>query len=104
MFGSKSIYGLQEETLNSLILGFLPPLKHEYTEFSKDNEVDDTQSGDTDRDHKDLLSNGYLFKEILKALRNNAGFCIPKVRGLNITVSQKCKLPGLKKKERKQRH
>lgn len=69
VYGWKSLYGLQPETLDSLILDFLPPLSHTYQELGDDSMVDDTQEVSI-----------YLVQEILNALRNNAGFHIPKVR------------------------
>ena len=65
---STSLYGLQPETLDSLILDFLPPLDHAYTKLGEDSLVDTSQPPDI-----------YLLQELLGALRNNAGFHIPKV-------------------------
>ena len=60
-------YGLQPETLDSLVLELLPPLGHTYSNINKDG-VDKSQAVTT-----------YLFLKILNVLRNNAGFHIPKV-------------------------
>ena len=60
-------YGLQPDTLDSLILEFLPPLGHTYISL-KEEDVDNSQEVTT-----------YLFLKILNVLRNNAGFHIPKV-------------------------
>jgi hypothetical protein len=68
VFGFKSLYGLQPETLDSLILDFLPPLSHTYQQLGQDSVVDDSQEVSI-----------YLIQEMLGALRNNAGFHIPKV-------------------------
>ena len=71
VYGCKSLYGLQPETLDSLILDFLPPLGHAYKELGEASVVDDSQEVPV-----------YLVQEILNALRVNAGFHIPKVRTL----------------------
>ena len=60
-------YGLQPDTLDSLILEFLPPFGHTYISL-KEEDVDKSQEVTT-----------YLFLKILNVLRNNAGFHIPKV-------------------------
>ncbi len=70
MYGYQSLYGLRPETLDSLILDFLPPLGHAYTTLGEDSVVDDSQEVAL-----------YLLQEILNALRNNAGFHIPRVSG-----------------------
>lgn len=69
MHESKSLYGLQPETLDSLILEFLPCFGHIYKDLKEANEVDESQKVPI-----------YLHREILNALRNNAGFHIPKVQ------------------------
>ena len=60
-------YGLQPETLDSLILEVLPHLGQSYSNIKLDD-VDKSQEVAT-----------YLFLQILNVLRNNAGFHIPKV-------------------------
>lgn len=67
--GSKSLYGMKTETLDSLILDMLPSLGHTYTELKESSGVDDTQNAST-----------YLVMKILDSLRSNAGFHIPEVR------------------------
>ena len=62
-----SFYGLQPETLDSLVLELLPPLGHTLSSLKKDP-VDKSQEVTT-----------YLFIKILNVLRNFAGFHIPKV-------------------------
>lgn len=66
--GSKSLYGLQSETLDSLILDMLPSLGHTYVKLSDNSVGDDAQDVKV-----------YLVLEILNSLRNNAGFHIPEV-------------------------
>lgn len=68
MFGFKSLYGLRPETLDSLVLDFLPPLGHTYTKLGEDSVVDDSNDVPL-----------YLLQEILNALRGSAGFHIPRV-------------------------
>ena len=65
--GDKSLYGLRKETLNSLLLSFLPPYGHTYM---------DTPPGDLIGDDIKLC----LLQELLKTLRNSAGFAVPLVR------------------------
>lgn len=62
-------YGLKPETLDSLILELLPPLGHTYKDLERDNLVDKSQEVPV-----------YLLRKTLNALRNSAGFHIPKVR------------------------
>jgi hypothetical protein len=66
---SKSFYGLQKETLDSLVLNFLPALGHKYESVQEDRLVVDTTKG----------VNTFLLQTILIVLRENAGFYIPKV-------------------------
>lgn len=68
VLGYQSLYGLQPETLDSLILDLFPPLNHTYQELGEDSVVDTEQEVPI-----------YLLKEIFNALRNNVGFNIPRV-------------------------
>ena len=61
--GSTSLYGLQAETLDSLILDLLPPLNHSYCKLGEDSMVDTSEPVPI-----------YLLHELLGALRSNAGF------------------------------
>ena len=65
--GEKSLYGLKKETLNSLLLSLLPPYGHTYK---------DTPPGDLIGDSVKLC----LLQELLRTLRNSAGFAVPVVR------------------------
>lgn len=66
----QNLYGLKPETLDSLILDFLPPLGHTYKELSEESVEEKPQ---------EVSVSVYLYEEILNALRDNAGFHIPKV-------------------------
>lgn len=68
VFGFQSLYGLKEETLDSLILDLLPPLGHTYRELGEDSIVDNSQEVPV-----------YLTQEVFNGLRNNAGYHIPRV-------------------------
>ena len=67
--GSGSLYGLKEETLDSLVMTMLPPADHTFHPLGEPSIVDD--SGDV---------RVFLMQELLGALRNCAGFTIPLVR------------------------
>ena len=67
MCSNKSFYGLKPETLDSLIIEFLPPFGHVYKDV-KEADVDNSQELPI-----------YLHREVLNTLRNDAGFHIPKV-------------------------
>ena len=78
MEGSQSIYGLKAEsvdariksaTLDSLILGMLPPLGYSYIEVKEKSELSEVED-----------ARSYLLLEVLNSLKNNAGFHIPEVR------------------------
>lgn len=70
--GSSSLYGLQKETLYSLLMSLLPHLKHEYEgEFTA--LTGETQPTDV-RDR--------LMQTLLRALKENAGFQIPSVSNI----------------------
>ena len=66
--GSSNLYGLQPETLDSLVLSLLPPLSHKYESLKKPNM---TNSG--------LNLKVVLMQELLHNLRHCAGFHIPPV-------------------------
>ena len=71
MGGKSNFYGFASETLHSLMLGLLPPIGHEYKQMSlKPNNVDEDE---------DMNIKVFLLKCLLDALRENAGFQIPKV-------------------------
>lgn len=67
--GAKSLYGLKEETLDSLILTLLPPIGHEFQPMVDPGTIDEKQ-------HILVL----MLQEILMSLRYSAGFSIPTVR------------------------
>lgn len=67
--GSNSFYGLEPETLDSLILELLPPSDRKYQKLEACRD---------ERGCDDVSV--YLIQEILHALRTNAGFHIPKVQ------------------------
>jgi len=77
--GSSSLYGLQQETLSSLLMSLLPPLEHEYVDSYPE------PSGKT----KATDVQAVLMQKLLTALKENAGFQIPLVSmlGLNIMIS-----------------
>lgn len=66
--GPHSLYGLQPETLDSLVLSMLPPLKHAYEPSSE------LRLKDSSLDVKVLL-----MQELLQNLCHCAGFYIPTV-------------------------
>ena len=68
--GSKSLYGLQQQdTLYSLLLELLPPMDYTYTKLKNNQEIR----------HSGGKISTYLFQLILRALRDNAKFHIPRV-------------------------
>ena len=66
--GSSSLYGLQSDTLESLVLTLLPPLGHNYRTLGEPSVVDST-----------VDVRVYLVQELLQSLRHCAGFHIPPV-------------------------
>lgn len=66
--GHSSLYGLQQETLDSLVLMLLPPLTHKYESLGEPSVMDSSL------DLKVLL-----MQELLQNLRHCAGFYIPPV-------------------------
>ena len=60
---------MQRETLDSLILNFLPPHGHKYESIEEETLVIDTS--------KEV--HVFLLRTLLIVLRKNAGFHIPKV-------------------------
>ncbi len=67
--GSDSLYGLCPHTLNSLILSLLPAVDHTYPEIGELNLVNNS---------RDI--HFYILQEIVQALRECTGLCIPKVK------------------------
>ena len=65
--GGNSLYGLKKETIDSLLLSLLPPYGHTYKETPPGNLIGDDV-------------NLCLLQELLRALRNSAGFAVPVVR------------------------
>ena len=66
--GPSSLYGLKEETLDSLILTLLPPLNHTFEPVEEQGFIDET------------LELPVLFtKELIHSLRFCAGFNLPVV-------------------------
>ena len=70
---SKSLYGLQTETVDSLILDMLPPVGYEFKELKGDSEASDSQISDI---------RTFLITEILSVFRKNAGFNYPMVSNI----------------------
>lgn len=68
MSDSSSLYGLQTDTLESLVLTLLPPLEHKYKTLGEPSVVDAT-----------LDIKVYIIQELLQSLRHCAGFHIPPV-------------------------
>ena len=66
--GSSSLYGLQPDTLESLVLTLLPPLGHKYDTLGDPSIVDSS-----------LDVRVYVLQELLQSLRHCAGFHIPPV-------------------------
>ena len=66
--GKAILYGFAEGTLESLILKILPPIGHQYRRIPKDIKIDE-----------DINMKVFVLKCLLDALRENAGFQIPKV-------------------------
>ena len=77
--GSSSLYGLQPETLDSLVLSMLPPLTHSYEPLNEPRVMD------SNLDLKVLM-----MQELLQNLRHCAGFHIPPVS----TCSTRMKATG----------
>ena len=71
MQGKTILYGFAEGTLDSLILKILPPIGHQYTPIS----LEENEDINIDEDVKVIV-----LKCLLDALQENAGFQIPKVR------------------------
>ena len=66
--GPSSLYGLQPETLDSLVLSVLPPLTHSYEAFGEPSPIDDS-----------LELKVLLMQELLQNLRHFARLHIPPV-------------------------
>lgn len=66
--GGSSLYGLQPDTLESLVLTLLPPLGHKYETL-----------GEPSLDDSSVDIKVYLIQELLQSLRHCAGFHIPPV-------------------------
>lgn len=66
--GGSSLYGLKDETLDSLVLTLLPPLGHKYDTLGEPSTIDTT-----------LSVKVFLVQELLQALRHSSGFNIPPV-------------------------
>ena len=64
-----SLYGFTDETLDSLMLTLIPPIDHEYQRVPLKQNADD----------EDMDIKVFLLKSLVDALRENAGFNIPKV-------------------------
>ena len=77
VLGYKSLYGVQYETLDSLLLELLPPIDHCYKKSENTENQCEAESLILVDDPFEMAV--YLFQEILIALRNNAGFYVPKV-------------------------
>ena len=67
--GKTSLYGFTDETLDSLMLTLLPAIDHEYQRVPLEQ-----NAADEDMDIK-----VFLLKSLVDAVRENAGFHIPKV-------------------------
>ena len=67
--GKANLYGFANETVDSMMLSLLPPIDHEYKRIPlRQNNVDEK-----------IDIKVFLLKCLLDALRENAGFQIPKV-------------------------
>ena len=64
-----SLYGFTDETLDSLMLTLLPPIGHEYQRIPLKQNADD----------EGMDIKVFLLKSLVDAIRENAGFNIPKV-------------------------
>lgn len=74
------MYGLRRETLDSLVLELLPPVDHTYKVMETPKAVAASSRLEPASVVDDPLEVAvHLFQEILNALRNNAGFHIPRV-------------------------
>ena len=67
--GNASLYGFTDETLDSLMLTLLPPIGHEYQRVPLEQNAADEVMDIT----------VFLLKSLVDAVRENAGFHIPKV-------------------------
>ena len=78
--GFDSLYGfLKDDTLDSLILNFLPPVNFTYKKLVKDEKQDESSTNSQEILHG-------LFQEVLNVLRNNFGFHIPQVRAYTVML------------------
>ena len=65
------MYGLQSETVDSIVLDLLPSVDHKYLELTEDGlGADSTRM-------PDIWT--FIIQEILTGLKNNSGFHIPEV-------------------------
>ena len=75
--GPGNLYGLQSETLASLVLSLLPPLTHSYRLIETPSEIDVS-----------LDLKMVLMQELLQNLRQCAGFHIPPVSEVRMVAPE----------------
>ena len=69
--GNTSLYGLQDETLDSLLLSLLPPNAHHYQDTTPEEVVGDNVGV-------------YLLYKLLRLLKHSFGFAVPVVSIYNL--------------------
>ena len=75
MGGKESLYGLHDDTLDSLVLSLLPPVGfQEFLETDKPQKEEDISTEES--------PDVFLLRRLLRALRKRAGFRLPHVRKL----------------------
>ncbi len=80
MSGFESLYGfLKDDTLDSLILNFLPPANFTCKKLEMVENQDESCTNS-----QEILRG--LFEEVLNVLRNNLGFHIPQVRAYTVII------------------
>ena len=80
--GNASLYGLQDETLDSLLLSLLPPNAPPYA-----HQYQDTAHGEVVGDNVGV----YLLYKLLRLLKQSFGFAVPVVSIYSLnTLSVRC--------------
>ena len=73
MGGKESLYGIHDDTLDSLVLSLLPPVGfQEFLETDKPQKEEDIPTEES--------PDVFLLRRLLRALRKRAGFRLPHVR------------------------
>ena len=78
MGGVESLYGIHDDTLDSLMLSLLPPVG--FQEFLETDKPQKEEELPQDLKGRDLEV--FLVRRLLRALRKRAGFRLPHVSGL----------------------